>query len=387
MTSRCDAATVVYAFLDFGDGGAQRLSLTTWRLLDRERYRPHLLCVRDRGRLADEAKALGVPVAALGRLRRPYDLGAVAVIAGWLRRRRPAIVQVPLYSRCSPYVRLAARWASVPLVIAHEHCRGRPPSAVRALADRCLLPGTHFLAVSEAMRRELISRGVPGWRIAVIENGVDTDGFAPADRVGARRRLGLDEAATIILVPARLEPRKGHTDFLAALASLAPSVPNMLALCAGGGPAQSALQALGNALGLEGVVRWLGHRADMADLYAAADLVCLPSRVEGLPLVILEAMACGRVVVATDAGGVAEAIEDGVTGRVVAVSQPAALAQTLGDLLAHPAVRSRMETAARERAVACFDARRMVRRLTACYDGWLLEARCGRPAARATIEP
>ncbi len=386
MRPRPRAETVVYAFLDFGEGGAQRLSLTTWRLLDRQRYQPHLLCVRRRGSLVSEAEALRVPATVLGRLRRPYDLASVVPLARLFRMQRPAIVQVPLYSRVSPYVRLAARLAGVPVVVAHEHCRGRPPSRARALADRLLVKGTRFLAVSEAMRHELVTRGVPASQITVVANGIDTEFFVPTDRATARRQLGLEEHRPAILVPARLEPRKGHADLLTAVAMLRLSCPDLLVLCAGDGPARPALGALAKALGVEEAVRWLGHRTDMADLYAAADIVCLPSRVEGLPLAILEAMACGRAVVATTAGGAAEAIEDGMSGRIVPVAQPQELARALADLLASPAERSRLAAAARDRAVARFSADLMVRRLTACYDRWLAEARSRPRTAPLPIE-
>jgi glycosyltransferase involved in cell wall biosynthesis len=365
---------VAFAFLDFNGGGAQRLAVETWRALDPDRYRPTLICVRGRGRLVPEAEALGVPVTRLGRLERPWDLAAVPELARALRRLGADIVHVPLYSRASPYVRLAARLAGTPLTVAHEHCRDRPPGRLRRLVDRRLADGrTRFVAVSRSDEATLRSAGIPAERIAVLPNGVDTARFRPADRLAARAATGLPADRPLVLVAARLEPRKGQVDLLAALPALRRRVPDLVVAFAGDGPQARALPALAAAAGLGDATRFLGHRSDMPDLVAAADVVALPSRHEGLPLAVLEAMAGARAVVATDVGGTAEAVLDGLTGRLVPPRAPAALAAALGDLLGDPAGRSAMAERARERALEHFDIRATTRRLMALYDGWLAE--------------
>lgn len=366
-----DRLTVVYAFLDFNDGGAQRLTLGTWRHLDPERYRPLLLCVRREGSLVSAAVAAGVPVHVLGRLERPFDLRALSAISRWLRSVGADIVHVPLYSRASPYVRIAAQLAGVELVVAHEHCRASPPARRRWLVDRLLVGGTRFVAVSEAQRTELVCQGVSPDLVAVIGNGVDTERFAPGDRVAARTGLGLPADRPIVLVPARLVRRKGHIDLLAAMPALLAQVPDVLVLCAGGGPLAPLLPALACAAGMADHVTFLGHRDDLPDLLAAADVVCLPSRAEGMPLAILEAMAAGRAVVATDVGGVAEAVLAGETGRIVPLRDPTALATALADMLRDDARRAAMAQRARAVAIERFRERDMTRRLESAYEHWL----------------
>lgn len=429
--------TVVYAFLDLADGGAQRLTLAHCRHLDRRRYRPEILCVRGslwavgvapdldppkletrsagslgpaapipipvpvpvrdprasdvrvsdspvpdspvpaahapaRPTLVPAARAAGLPVHVLGRLDRPFDLAAVPIIAGRLRSLEPGIVHVPLYSRAAPYVILAARLARVPLVVAHEWSRARPPSPARRIADRLLEPGTRFVAVSERHARELVAGGVAADHVRVVIDGVDTEAFRPRDRDEARAELGLPLDRPIVLVPARLHPAKGHADLLAALPALRSAAPDLLVLLAGDGPLRETLPADALAAGLPpSAVRFLGHRADVHRLMAASDLVVLPSHVEGLPSAMLEAFASARPVVATDVGGVGEALVDGHAGRLIPPRDPEALAAAITALLADPALRDAMGRRGRALALARFRAEDATRRLEAAYEAWL----------------
>ena len=281
---------------------------------------------------------------------------------------------MPLYSRASPYARLAARRAGVALVVCHEHCRAAPPTRSRRLVDRWLTDRrTRFIAVSEADRAWLLANGVRAHHIAVVTNGVDTTRFQPADRAAARAALGLAADAAILLVPARLEPRKDQVVLLAALSSLREAVPGAQVLFAGGGPLATVLPALAAATGLGQAVRFLGLRDDIPSLMAAADVVVLPSRMEGLPLAVLEAMACARPVVATAVGGVAEAVADGETGRLVPAGDPAALAAALAALLNDPDLAHAMGQQARQVALARFRIEAATERLMGLYDGWLAE--------------
>jgi len=364
--------TVVYAFLDFDDGGAQRLMLRVCRDLDPAGFRPRIVCLRRRGVLADAASGAGIPVHALGRLRRPFDLGAVPVLARWLRDARADVLHVSLYSRAAPYARLAARLAGVPLTVAHEHCRAVEPGRPRRWADRLLAPGTCFVAVSEADRSHLVRAGVSPAAVHVIHPGIDVDRFAPrgadpARRLAARAALGLDRDRPTVLVPARLHPMKRHVDLLAALPDLAARVPDVLVLCAGGGPLERALTALAASAGLAGHVRFLGSRDDMPDLLSAADAVALPSRAEGMPAALVEAMVAGRCVVATAVGGVPEIVADGATGRLVPPSDTAALARALAEVLADPAAREAMAARAGAWATGRFGMARATREMERIY--------------------
>jgi glycosyltransferase involved in cell wall biosynthesis len=163
-----------------------------------------------------------------------------------------------------------------------------------------------------------------GARPQVVLNGVDLDHFAPGDRAAARAVLGLPAGKPVIAIAARLEPVKGIDVALRALAE----VPEAVLAIAGSGAERGHLEALSRDLGIAHRVIWLGHVDDTALLYQAADVVCLPSRAEGLPLALLEAQACGRMVVASRVGGVPGGI-DPHSGILVEPEVPTALARGL----------------------------------------------------------
>jgi glycosyltransferase involved in cell wall biosynthesis len=196
--------------------------------------------------------------------------------------------------------------------------------------------------------------GIPGARIRRIPNGVDTSRFAPA---GAAERARLRGAAgvpagALAIYAGRLAPEKGADVLLEAWAALAPETPATLCLV-GDGPERAALEARARALGIDGRVRFAGARADVAPWLRAADLFVLPSRTEGLSVALLEAMACGLPVVATDVGATREAAgPDGAV--VVPPGRPDALAAALATVLRDAGRARALGAAARARAVAGF---------------------------------
>ena len=373
--------TVVFGFLDLGEGGAQRLTLATCAALDRERFRPYLLCARGDGSLVEPARALGLPVRALGRMRRPFDVAAVTLLAENLRELAADILHVPLYSRASPYLRLAGLLAGVPLVIVQDWSLPGELPAVRRSADRLLRGRSRFIAASRAQERELLSSGVAAESIAVVHAGIDVERFGKGAREASRAALGLEADRPLALVPARLVAAKGHDDLISALPAVLARVPRLQLLFAGDGPLLGALSERLRRQGLEEKVRLLGHVEAMADLYAAADFVVLPSRIEGLPSVLLEAYAARRAVVATDAGGVGEALTDGVEGRLVPVGDLAALAAGVAELAADPVLRQAMGARGRARVERDFRLDPATRRLEAVYERWLAAAEWRRDCA------
>lgn len=183
--------------------------------------------------------------------------------------------------------------------------------------------------------------GVSADRIVILPNGVDLDRFRPRPAPPAlRARLGLD-GRRIVLAPARLVPRKGIDRLIAAMPAVRARFPAATLLVVGDGPQRAALEAMANAAGGPAAVRFAGAvpAAEMPGLYALAELVALPNRAEpgqsdGLPMVVLEANACGRPVVGGRAGGTPEAIVHGRNGLLVDGRDPAAIAAALIRILA-----------------------------------------------------
>jgi glycosyltransferase involved in cell wall biosynthesis len=265
-----------------------------------------------------------------------------------LRRRRPHLLHVNLRT---PYSCSHALVAGVVTrgvgTLAVEHLplssRSRRARLVKRWTSRRL--GAH-VAVSDATARAVEQdAGLPAGSIRTIRNGVPDLGLVsrPSPPAGA------------IAVVARLDRQKGIDVLLDALAE----VPDASAVIVGDGPERGALVAQAAALGLSGRVTFLGWRDDVRAQLESVDVLVLPSRYEGLPLVVLEAMLAGVPVVATEVGGLRECIEPERTGVLVPPGDPRALAAALRRLLGDADRRERLAAAAREEAVRRFTAKAM----------------------------
>jgi glycosyltransferase involved in cell wall biosynthesis len=204
---------------------------------------------------------------------------------------------------------------------------------------------------SHAAAKRLVERRiVPSHRVIVIPNGIDLGPFrrAEAERSMLRRELGIPDAQFVWLAAGRLEPQKDYATLLAALARCSASPSEHCLLIAGQGQQQSELERAAVELGVSARVRFLGLRDDVPQLVAACDALVLASRFEGLPNVVMEAMAGARPVVATRVGGTAELVEHGVTGLLVDPGDAGALAQAMCQVMAAPeSSRHAMGTAGR----------------------------------------
>jgi len=256
-------------------------------------------------------------------------LGLVGAIASRLRALKPSAVFVhhigPLL-----YGGLAARLAGVPRLIYVEHDAWHyTQPRRRTLARGCfMLLRPKVVAVSNQVRTAL-TQIMPRLDVAVIAPGIATDRFVPGDKADARNRLGLPASCRIVGTAGRLVPVKSHHVLLRAMAALPDDIHCAIA---GDGPELDNLRSLAAELGLTGRTHFLGHRDDLWEVYPAFDIFCLPSQAEGLPRTVLEAQACNIPVVATDVGGVAEAL-DPQASLLVPPNDPAALANGLTSLL------------------------------------------------------
>jgi glycosyltransferase involved in cell wall biosynthesis len=236
--------------------------------------------------------------------------------------------------------------------VAHLARQG-PLGSARLAALRRL--ASAFVAVSDPIRDELVGAGIPGARIRRIPNGVDTRRFAaaanPAERARLRSVLRLS-AGPVAVYTGRLAPEKG-VDVLVEAWGAARRGPEWTLCLVGDGPERAALEDQVRRLGLEGSVRLVGATGDVAPWLRAADVFVLPSRTEGLSVALLEAMACGLGVVATDVGATAETV--GREGAlVVPPERPEALAAALETALGDRARAQALGAAARARVVDRF---------------------------------
>lgn len=187
------------------------------------------------------------------------------------------------------------------------------------------------VSVSRALADKAVSLGADRARVEVLYNGVDAERFRPGDKSAARARLGLDdEAGSLVIGVGNLKRSKGSLDLLEGLAALRKTRPGVRLALLGDGPDRGLVEQRIAALGLGDAVQMVGQVAHDAlpDWYRAADVLCLPSHNEGVPNVVLEAMASGTPVVATRVGGIPEVVTD-FAGILVEPKDAAALASAL----------------------------------------------------------
>ena len=211
----------------------------------------------------------------------------------------------------------------------------------RRLSAWALPRAARVVAVSRALGDEVAALGVSRDSISIVMNGVDASLFHPRDRAAARRALGLPEGRPIALYVGNLKAEKGVLDLATAWADVLgnpPAASSPLLIFVGGGPAKGELEQATQRLG-DGV-RVVGPQplASVPTWLAACDVLVLPSHAEGTPNVVLEALACGRRVVATNVGGIPDLITSDVLGALVPARDPKALAVALAHALATPYV-------------------------------------------------
>jgi glycosyltransferase involved in cell wall biosynthesis len=228
---------------------------------------------------------------------------------------------------------------------------------------------TVVIAPSAAIKKELLRAGFSDERIVCLANAVDVNRFRPAtatEKAEAKKALGLPEDAGVIGTVARLVQRKGIDVLLRALVRVRHHHRVHL-LVVGDGPLGEELQALAHELRVESFVSWLSFQADPIKWLRAMDVFALPSRLEGSPNAILEAMAMGLPIVSTTIGGVIDLLEEGRTGFLIPPDDPDALAVALDRLLGNESLRADLGCRARSRAVELFSLSGSISRLMDLY--------------------
>jgi len=239
----------------------------------------------------------------------------------------------------------------------------------RLVDDRSLARAAAVIAVSEALREDLMRRGVPEGRIHVVESAVPPPA-APWTRADIGQAFGVPDDVLLVATAARHHPVKGLDVLLAAVGRLVRegNPPPFRVLLFGEGPETEALRAQAALVGAAGHVMFLGFRTDVRDVLAGVDIFVLPSRAEGFGLAALEAMAAGIPVVATSVGNLPHLLDHGRAGILVPSDDAEALATALDAVLRSPDRRVALGAAARARYLAAFTPARMAEETMAVWD-------------------
>jgi glycosyltransferase involved in cell wall biosynthesis len=320
-------------------GGTERVVWELATRLPKSRFDVHVWLSTAPGvnELATALASAGITVDRIAEVDSRWDWKGMLDTWSRLRRLKPALLHIHhVWPAADRYLTLLARAAGVPHLVVTEHITGEAHSAgQRALKRDELRRADAVTAVTGAIVETLVrDYGVERARVRVVPNGADLPD-EEAEAATAKRwreRYLSTPLKPLWVVAGRIEEQKGHDLLFEALAGVVKQGLDFTLVVAGEGSRKSWLEQQSLSLGLAPRVQFVGQIEDVGGLLAAADAVLLPSRWEGLPLVLLEAMARGRPIVASAVGGVPDVVQDGVNGTLVPAGDAAALAEALVQL-------------------------------------------------------
>jgi glycosyltransferase involved in cell wall biosynthesis len=322
---------IAFCVTDLDAGGAERALVQIVTRLDRRRWEPHVFCLDAGGVLVGELRSAGVDVVCLGA-RRARDFLVVWPLYRQLAALRPAILQTFLF-HANVVGRLAGAVARVPVIVSGIRVAEKR-SQIRLWLDRATdrLVTRHVCVSQDVADFSVLRGGLPRGKMRVIPNGVDFERFAnaaPADLA----QFGVPGGSRVLLFVGRLDPQKGPQQLLEAAAELFPTHADLHLVMVGDGPLAGELRAWTATRNLASRIHFVGRQDNVAGLLRAADVFVLPSQWEGLPNVVLEAMAAGTPVVATAAEGVRDLFAQAKAGVVVPLGGEIGLAEALRSAL------------------------------------------------------
>ncbi|MDT8342167.1 MAG: glycosyltransferase [Longimicrobiales bacterium] len=356
---------------DLHPGGLPRVVETLCRTMDTEAFRVSVLCLRDRGALAEGlSRDLEIPIHLLHDRPDVVDRTAFLKVARLLRKHPVDVIHT---HNSEPFFdgTLGAVLAGVRTVVHTEHGRDWAATPLRwRLTEGALARYAYrVVGVSDEATRSLARyEWIPREKLVTIPNGIDGDRYdAPVDRRAKRAELALADDALVVGYASRLEEEKDCALLVRAFAEMAASEPRAVLVVAGYGSERPRLEALARDLGIADRTRFLGVRMDVPELLKIYDVHALSSRREGLPMVLLEAMAAGCPTVATAVGGIPAALDHGRNGELVPAGDVRGMAGALGRLLADPVLRDRYAQRARRAFRHRYEARVMTERYQRLY--------------------
>jgi len=353
-------------------GGAERYLAILWERMDRGRFRPALFCHPDTpGALVEKARDLDVAVRFVAPVRGKWDVAGMAQQRRLFREAGADLIHFNLFNAYQgQYSILAARWAGGSKRVATYHLPPRVRTAsLRGRLLECAVVASldRVIAVSESSANLLVRFfEVPRDRLAVVWNGIEIDRFIP----GSGTVYEVLKGRRVVITVGRLTEQKGLSLLIDAAPRVIRAVPDAGFLIVGDGPLRSELEQAARASGAK--IIFAGERRDVHGLIRGAQVLALPSAYEvGPPLVVMEAMACGRPVVASNVDGMEAGVVDGETGILVPSGDAERLADALIGLLSDPARCEEMGRKGRARVEAHFSAARMAGETQAVYEACL----------------
>ena len=341
-------------------GGAEKILVQVAHGL-RDEFEPTGV-VLQQGWTSGELEKLDIPVVHFP-LVRSFDISWVRRMVRYIREHDISLIHAHEFTSNS-YSVIAARITNTPIICTVHGKNYYPDRYYRRFAYRRVAGlADEFIAVSNDLKEFVCGHiNIPPARISVVHNGIDTRVFDNRlhDHKAARGKLDIPSSAYVIIVVAALFEMKGHKDLITALAGMAREKPDLFVLFVGDGDYRQELQKLAAESGLREVIRFLGFRSDIPEMLSVSDLFVLPSYSEGLPVSVLEAMAAGVPVIATDVGGLREVVRDGENAYLVPPAVPSVLAGKITFCMSNRTVTKCIADQARKDVVESFDIKTML---------------------------
>lgn len=352
-----------------GLGGAERMVCILARELQARGHDVSVLSLyENRTELTEEMESGGVSVRYCGK-RRGLDLRMITRLQRIFADEKPDVVHTHQYAL--QYTMPAAGRAGVPVKVHTLHSVARYENGH---LNR-MLNGWYFrrndccpVAVCNAVQASAAEEyALPLSRIPVVYNGIDMQRSNAQPVLNASTRQKAEEGTRYVSV-GRLTEVKNHDALLRAFARHREAFPKDTLHIFGSGPQEETVGRVIAELGLQDVVRVIGGKLVTLQTYEQYDVFVLPSKIEGFPLVLLEAMACGKAIIATDVGGIPEMLKDGESALLLQESQPETIAAAMHGMSSHDDLRQRLGANAYRRSAA-FSAGRMAAEYEALYTG------------------
>lgn len=364
---------IAFCITDLDAGGAERALVQIVTRLDRSRWEPFVFCLSGEGELTEVLRQAGVAVVCLGA-QKGHGLSVAWRLSRRLVKLQPAILQTFLY-HANIVGRLAGTAARVPVIVSGIRVAEKR-GQLRLWVDRATdwMVSRHVCVSQDVAAFSAARGGLSVSKIRVIPNGVDAASLAqaaPADL----SQFGIPTGGRTALFVGRLDPQKGPFILLAAVRDLLPRHADLHLLLVGDGPLRDCLHAWVAKEGVSSRIHFAGRRNDVPSLLRAAELFVLPSLWEGLPNVVLEAMAAGVPVIASRVEGISDLLVDEHTGRVVPTNSASDLSEAIDELLADPQHARQMANSAQHYVNKEFAWEKVIEKYGALYTELLAEVR------------
>lgn len=351
-------------------GGLQQVIVNLCRCIDRDKYDIRVLCLREKGLYTHQLEEINVPVDLLPQTT-DTDYFSFIKVARYLKEKKIDIIHT---HNTQPLVDgvMGSLFSGRKHHIVHtDHARNFPDKTRYMIAEHLMSYFVYkFVGVSEHTSENLAKyEKISKAKIVTIENGIYGKLYQNSIDVTEKRlKLGIDRSGFVIGTAGRFSEQKGLKYLLKAMPNILKTIPDAYLILAGDGELAPELKKLTVDLGIENRVNFIGTRQDMPDILKVLDIFVLPSIWEGLPMIILEAMAASLPILATDVGGVSRAIKHNRTGLLIPSKDSSEITNKIIELHSDLDLRKRLSTTAHNYFGEEFDASNMARAYEKLYE-------------------